>query len=64
MNFLGDFHFIRPAWLLLLPVVVVVWWLARRSQDPLRGWRAVMDLRLLEALTVGEDVRTRWRGFG
>ena len=64
MNFLGDFHFIRPAWLLLVPVVVGLWWLARQSQDPLRGWRAVMDPRLLEALTVGEGTRNRWRGLG
>jgi Ca-activated chloride channel family protein len=53
MSFLGDFHFIRPAWLLLAPVVVGLWWLARRSQDPLRGWRVVMDPELLAAMTVG-----------
>jgi Ca-activated chloride channel family protein len=64
MNFLGDFHFIRPAWLLLVPVVVGLWWLARQSQDSLRGWRAVMDPRLLEALTIGESTRNRWRGLG
>ena len=64
MNFLGDFHFIRPAWLLLVPVVVGLWWLARQSQDSLRGWRAVMDPRLLEALTIGESATNRWRGLG
>ena len=53
MTFLGDFHFIRPAWLLLAPVVVWVWWLVRRSQDPLRGWRAVIEPELLDALIVG-----------
>ncbi len=51
MSFLGDFHFIRPAWLLLVPVVVAIWWLARQSQDPLRGWRAVMDRELLDAIS-------------
>lgn len=64
MSFLGDFHFIRPAWLLLVPIVVLVWWLERRLQDPLRGWRAVMDRDLLAAMTVGDNRRNRWRGLG
>ena len=53
MNNLGDFHFIRPAWLLLAPLVTWVWWRVRTAQDPLRGWRKVMDPKLLDALTVG-----------
>ncbi len=64
MSFLGDFHFIRPAWLLLSPVVVWFWWMGRKTQDPLRGWRAAMDRDLLGALTVGADKRSRWRGAG
>ena len=64
MNSLADFHFIRPAWLLLAPVVIGIWWLARQSQDPLRGWRAMMDPELLAALTVGRAGRDRWRGAG
>jgi Ca-activated chloride channel family protein len=59
---LSDFHFIRPAWLLLLPIVVTVWWLGRQWQDPLRGWRAVMDRDLLDFMTLGEDASNRWRG--
>jgi Ca-activated chloride channel family protein len=47
-----------------LATAVLVWWLARRSQDPLRGWRAVMDRDLLDALTVGKYARDRWRGAG
>jgi Ca-activated chloride channel homolog len=53
MNNLGDFHFIRPAWLLLAPIVTWFWWRVRTAQDPLRGWRQVMDPQLLDALTVG-----------
>ena len=64
MTFLNDFHFIRPAWLLLVPLVVLVWWLERRFQDPLRGWRAVMDHDLLAAMEVGDNTRNRWRGMG
>ena len=63
MTFLGDFHFIRPAWFLLVPLVVLVWWLERRLRDPLRGWRAVMDRELLAAMAVGINTRNHWRGM-
>ena len=53
MNFPGDFHFLRPAWLLLAPLAVWIWWQVRKSQDPLRGWRAAIEPELLDALTVG-----------
>jgi len=53
MTALEQFHFLRPAWLLLVPMVIWVWWLVRARQDPLRGWRSWMDRDLLAALTVG-----------
>lgn len=53
MTNLEQFHFLRPAWLLLVPVVVWIGWRVRKRQDPLRGWRAMMDRDLLAALTVG-----------
>ncbi len=56
---LTNFHFIRPAWLLLLPLAVAAWWLWQRSSDPLRGWRAQMDPELLKALTVGRETSQR-----
>ena len=55
MNGLGDFHFIRPLWLLLLPAVVGLWWIAISTSDALRGWRLIMDAELLAAMTVGRD---------
>jgi len=64
MSVPGDFHFIRPLWLLLGPVVAWLWWLGRKRQDSLLGWRAVMDSDLLKVLTVGEDQGQRWRGAG
>ena len=51
-EFIDQFHFIRPAFLLLVPVVLAVWWLWRRTADPLRSWRAQMDPDLLHALCV------------
>lgn len=60
----ANFHFIRPGWLLLAPVVVVVWWLWRRGSDPLRGWYQQITPALLEALLVGSRSATarpaRW----
>lgn len=55
MTHLEPFHFLRPAWLLLAPIVVWLWWLVRSQQDPLRGWRAWLDRDLLAALTVGRN---------
>ena len=62
MTWIHHFHFLRPAWLLLLPVSVWLWWSVRRSQDPLRGWRAVMHPQLLAAMTIGPATLERWRG--
>jgi hypothetical protein len=30
-----DFHFLRIAWLLLIPIAVGLWWAWRRNADPL-----------------------------
>ena len=66
MSVVADFHFIRPLWLLLLPVAIWLWWLSRKAQDPLRGWRAVMDRDLLDALTVEQSSGPahKFRGAG
>ena len=47
---LANFQFIRPEWLLLLPVVIATWWFWRRRSDPLGGWRDQIDADLLAAL--------------
>ncbi|PHQ36219.1 vWA domain-containing protein [Rhodopirellula bahusiensis] len=43
-------HFIRPAWLLLIPIAIGLAWVWHRSHDPLRGWRTQIDSDLLDAL--------------
>jgi len=48
-----DFHFIRPAWLLLAPLAILLWWFWQRHTDPLAGWREQIAPELLEALVVG-----------
>jgi Ca-activated chloride channel family protein len=55
-----SFHFLRPAWLLLLPLVAGLWWLTRKNQDPLRGWRRLIPSELLNPITVGQDSRNSW----
>lgn len=57
----SNIHFLRPAWLTLLPVVVAVWWLWQRHSDGLRGWRGQIAPKLLEPLVVGRDARANWR---
>lgn len=49
---LDNFHFIRPAWLLLLPIAAGLWWFWQRYSDPLRGWREQISADLLEFLAV------------
>ena len=51
---LSNFHFIRPAALLLLPLAVGLWLTWRKRADPLRGWREQIDPELLDALLVGQ----------
>jgi Ca-activated chloride channel family protein len=61
---LAEFHFLRPAWLYGIPVVVVIWWLWRRSTDTLKGWRAQIAPELLEVLVVGRDSQGDGRTYG
>lgn len=63
MNSLSNFHFLRPAWLAVIPVAVWVWWLLRERMDPLGGWRSLMDSELLAAMTIGNVDHSRRRGF-
>ena len=58
---MATFHFIRPGWLLLLPVLGFVWWLARKL---LAGNSEVGDLiapHLRDALIVNKRSNNRFR---
>lgn len=59
MTMLADFHFIRPLWLLLMPLAIGLGWLWQRYADPLRGWREQIAPELLAALVVGQGATQR-----
>lgn len=48
-----DFHFLRPWWLLLLPLGIVAAWLLWRELRQGDAWRVVCDPELLPHLLVG-----------
>lgn len=48
-------HFIRPLVLFGIPLVLLVWFLWKRANDPLRGWRMAMDPDLLNAVVMGNS---------
>ncbi len=60
-NVFIDFHFLRPAWLLALLPVVMVWLIVGRRGDVIRQWRKVIAPHLLAHLSVGSQDRWRFR---
>ena len=61
MSELALFHFLRPWWLLLLPLAVLIPWGWRRMRRPSGDWARVCDPHLLRWLSVGRQGR---RGLG
>lgn len=55
MSALAQFHFIRPAWLLVLPIAAGLWLVWQRYSDPLRGWREQISVHLLESMVDGKQ---------
>ena len=51
------FHFLRPAWLLLLLPAGLVTWSILQRQDPMRSWQAVIAPELLEHLAIRKEQR-------
>ncbi|WP_238371113.1 VWA domain-containing protein [Heliomarina baculiformis] len=57
MNFslaIEVFHFLRPLWLLLLPLIVIAWWMARRQNRKPAQLLDRIAPHLRKALTVGD----------
>jgi Ca-activated chloride channel family protein len=50
-------HFLRPGWLLALPVIALTWWLVRRREPARAGAGEFVAAHLCDALTVNRDAR-------
>jgi len=62
--FISAFHFLRPAWLLLLPVVLLIWWWLRpRGEKKWNNAPNAVAPHLARALSVGEHQPRRWPRF-
>ena len=55
----SEFHFIRPLWLSLLPVVAAVWWLVRHRATRFGTPDAGLAPHLRDALTLGAHKKKR-----
>jgi Ca-activated chloride channel family protein len=49
------FHFLRPLWLLTLPLILLTWWLARRQDEPSPPGATMLAAHLREALTIDRE---------
>lgn len=57
---ISDFHFLRPAWLILLILPLLLAWLAARSSNVKQKWKNMIAPHLLERLVIEGDGK---RGF-
>ena len=57
---LGLFHFLRPAWLIAVPVALLIWWLVRRRLTRKTPGADLIAPHLREALTVNREDRRRF----
>lgn len=48
------FHFLRPWWLVIIPVAIGLVWLWHRRVDPHRKWEGIIAPHLLDALLTGD----------
>jgi Ca-activated chloride channel family protein len=60
-NIVGNFHFLRPLWLLLALVGLLLPWLWKLQSDPQRAWEKIIAPALLTHLIVGAGARWRLR---
>ncbi|MCC6709993.1 MAG: VWA domain-containing protein [Gammaproteobacteria bacterium] len=58
---MADFHFLRPAWLLLLPVLFALVWWAMRTRGRGGVWSRVVDAALLPFIVQGGAVNMKSR---
>ncbi|MBL1259914.1 MAG: VWA domain-containing protein [Thiotrichaceae bacterium] len=57
-----SFHFLRPWWLLLLPLLALILWYLRGARLQSRRWQSVCDAELLPHLLISESGVRQRRG--
>jgi len=57
-GWLHDFHFLRPAWLLLLLALPLIWHVLKSAGSEAQAWRGAVDAHLLEHLLVRNSSAT------
>lgn len=57
---MGDFHFIRPWWMLALVPLALLVWAIRRRQDAEQAWRGIVAPHLLPFLLSGQSRQSRF----
>lgn len=60
---LEQLHFIRPAWLLAMPLVLLVHWRLRRAMRAAERWQSAIAPHLLAALTISDGPAKRFRPY-
>jgi len=56
---LSLFHFLRPAWLLLIPLWLAGTWFSLRNKSPHRLWEDICDERLIPFMVTGNQQHSR-----
>ena len=56
----GEFHFLRPLWLLALAPLALLVWRLSRGDNSTDVWREECDQHLLPFLLVGSAIQQRW----
>ena len=59
MSALAEFRFLRPLWLLALPLLPLAWMLVRRLHGQAGAWQRVVDAQLLPYLLEANPLRRR-----
>ena len=56
---MAEFHFLRPLWLLLLPLAAVLLWRLAARRFKAGSWRDVIDESLLDHVLIGASLSRR-----
>ena len=62
-QFIDQFHFLRPIWLLIIPLALALGYKLRRRFTLADQWRDAISLKLLVHLTVRSETKKRLRPY-